>query len=163
MKNLYCLVVLLFLAVPVFSQQSVFTSYSSKTLLKSRSFLQEQENEPHSLFNAKKNTVSLDFIIIFPAAGYSRIIPFHKKAGVIVSVSATPNWGFAVDLSGGFIFGSVKHFIEPTAGYLFNVDNAFIKLGYRFQGDRGLVLKVAPGWSLSGNLLYLTSGIGYAF
>jgi len=162
-KILISMLVLVVLSFQAYSQYSDFHAQITNNHALHLGATQVLENEPPTLFDARKNSVSLDFILIFPAAGYSRIIPFHNKAGVIASVSLTPSWGFTAELSGGFIFGKHRHFIEPSAGYLFKVANSFVKLGYRFQGDKGLVLKVAPGWSLSGNLLYFTSGIGYAF
>lgn len=163
MKNLFSFTVLLFLTVQTYSQCSDLYTFNNEILSKSWNELKVQKSEPHTLFDARKNTVSLDFIIMFPALGYSRIIPFNRNKGFVLSASATPNWGFTVDLSGGLIFGTHKHFVEPTVGYLAGLNNIYAKLGYRFQGNKGLLLKIAPGWSLTENSLYLTSGIGYAF
>lgn len=157
------ILVSLYLSTNILSQYAEPASFNVAIIPSGENRSYTQNSDVPTLFDARKNSVCLDFLIIIPAVGYSRIIPFKENGGLVISASVTPFYGFIIDLGGGFIFGKYRHFFEPAAGYWFTADNFYAKIGYRFQGDKGLVLKIAPVWSFSENSPFFTAGVGYAF
>lgn len=111
----------------------------------------------------RKNIISVDFLIMFPALGYSRIIQISKKTGLLFYGSITPYFDFIIDLGGAITFGKNHHHFEPGGGYLLSADNFYIKTGYRYQGRRGFVFRIAPGYSITENVPWFTTSFGYAF
>lgn len=84
--------------------------------------------------DVRKNIVSIDILIMFPALGYSRIIQLTEKTGIVAYGSITPFFGIVIDLGAAASFGGRNHHFEPGGGYLLNADNFYIKAGYRDQG-----------------------------
>jgi len=111
----------------------------------------------------RKNILSLDILLMFPALGYSRIVPLTKSTSLVFYTSITPYFGFIIDTGAAASFGKNQHHFEPAGGYLIRADNFYIKAGYRYQGRKGFVFKVAPGYSISKNVPWFTAGFGYAF
>lgn len=116
-----------------------------------------------SLSNTRKNILSIDILIMFPAFGYSRIIQVTEKTGIVAYGSITPFFGFTIDLGAALTFGGKNHHFEPGGGYLLNADFLYVKAGYRYQGQKGFVFRIAPGFSITENVPWWTVGFGYAF
>ncbi len=110
-----------------------------------------------------KNIVSVDILIMYPALGYSRIIQLSEKTGIVVYGSITPYFDFIIDLGVALTFGKNHHYFEPGGGYLLSEDNIYIKAGYRYQGQRGFVFRIAPGYLVTENVPWWTASFGFAF
>ncbi len=112
---------------------------------------------------SRNNIISVDFLVLFPAISYSRIIPFLKKTGLSIYGSITPYFGFLIDLGGAITVGKNHHYFEPGGGYLLFVDNVYLKTGYRYQSKKGFVFRIAPGYNITENVPWFTTGFGFAF
>ena len=124
----------------------------------------EQDTLPSDTISAqRKNIVSVDFLVLFPALGYSRIIQITEKTGLVLYGSITPFFGFTIDTGVALAIGKNHHFFEPAGGYLIFLDNFYVKAGYRFQGKKGFVFRIAPGYSISEKVPWFTASLGYAF
>jgi hypothetical protein len=111
----------------------------------------------------RNNIISLDILIMFPAIGYSRLVPLSKNTGLSFYGSVTPFFGFVIDLGGAVTVGKNHHYFEPGGGYLLFADNFYLKAGYRYQSRRGFVFRIAPGYSITENVPWFTASFGYAF
>lgn len=116
-----------------------------------------------SIMLKQKNIVSLDILIMFPALGYSRIVPLSDKSALVLYGSITPFFGFLIDTGAALSLGKKHNFFEPGGGYLMHVDAFYLKAGYRYQGTKGFVFRIAPGYNLTEKVPWFTAGFGYAF
>jgi hypothetical protein len=111
----------------------------------------------------RKNIVSLDLLILFPALGYSRIVPLTDNTGLVFYSSITPYFDFVIDVGGAVTLGKTHHFFEPGVGYLLFADSFYVKGGYRYQSKRGFVFRIAPGFNVTEKVPWFTASFGYAF
>ena len=128
-----------------------------------RNAVDSQETDSLSLFQVRKNAVFLEFFIVYPGFGISRIIPLKSNFGLVINGAFTPWWELITELEGGIILGRHKHFFEAIGGYWFVADNTYIKLGYRYQSRKGFLLRISPAWSISEGLPMWTVSLGYSF
>lgn len=149
------------ISIQIYSQYSV----SNSQLVASYGDTLElsDKSKTPTLFDVRKNSVCIDFLIYFPALGYSRIFPLRENIGIVASANMTPYFEYVYEFSGGVLIGKKNKFFEPQAVYWLRANNFMIKLGYRFQGDKGFVFKLAPAWSFSNNMIAWTLGFGYSF
>lgn len=61
--------------------------------------------------------------------------------------------------------GNLKHHLEGGVGYTaFYEGNAvFLRLGYRFQGTRGLLVRIAPMYCVNQGFFWYGIALGYSF
>lgn len=79
---------------------------------------------------------------------YERLLPIGDQTGLGFRIGAGSAEALTGLLEVNFLYGRNKHFLETGLGYV----NAFsypdqwstIKLGYRYQGKKGFLLKIAP-------------------
>lgn len=117
---------------------------------------------------SRNNIISLDLLVMFPALGYSRVVPLSNKTGLVFSGSITPFFDGLIDLGGAVTLGKNHHYFEPGGGYQivnnnFFKNNFYIKAGYRYQSNRGFVFRIAPAYIITVKVPWLTMSLGYAF
>jgi len=159
-KGLFIAIILLVACHPLEASQSVKIIASNDLLIK---YADQDTVKSENRTDSRKNIISVDFLIMFPALGYSRILPLTEKKGLVFYLSITPYFDGVIDLGGALTIGKNHHFFEPGGGYLLLAHNVYIKAGYRYQGKRGFVFRVAPGYSITENVPWFTTSFGYAF
>lgn len=113
---------------------------------------------------------------------YDRLIPItKKKMALVLRVGGNEYHGSSTEEksynflgSVGLISGKSRHFVEPSLGYTYFSGSpdrlTILSLGYRFQGRRGLLIKVTPMYinnsqkgDTFGNGLWFGTSIGFSF
>jgi len=104
--------------------------------------------EYKSLFDSKRNSIFLSSTIRSYKFNYERIIPFHKmfgmglKLGIRFNNRLNLNDFLSPELN--FISFGPKNNLELGSGYLYPVSIFYAKLGYKYHGPAGTVIKIAP-------------------
>jgi len=153
----------------IFRKDFVFKTGTS--IIKSR-----KPDLPTSIRDIQKNSIYIGILSL----NYARMVPAGDKVGIsfgggLYHFDAT---GVVGELS--FLVGGVKHFFEPgiMGVYFFdsnlNHDNpeedpitsaASIRVGYRYQGPEGLLLRAAPNLIFTGGDIFVFGALslGYSF
>ncbi|MEN8118528.1 MAG: hypothetical protein ABFS16_16210 [Bacteroidota bacterium] len=167
MKTTLLLIVFSLFFGHVFSQKSLETN---------------QPLSPTTLFDIQRNSVSLETNLILTLdLDYERLLPVKDHFGVLLGGGYTMGIGFAygahwLNAETMLVLGGPKHIFETGLTAFLNIDSDSddnedngdsgpgLKIGYRFQGKKGLLLKA--------NVTLITFedppiipmlGIGYSF
>ena len=150
----------------------------------------QHDNRDSTMRNIQRNSFYIELggngVII--SINYERIVPLGTKTGLGFRIGAgtagsidTANTAIAytglVEIN--FLFGKSKHFLETGIGFTnaFTVNDTeqlcSIRLGYRYQGEKGFLFKIAPMYlynfeKLKGNHdvfggIWLGASFGYSF
>lgn len=121
-----------------------------------------------SMYDLKRNAIYLEAggRGIAGSVNYERLLPFAQNGGLVLSASA----GFLLDfvVGGNIIVGRSKHFFEIGSGYSLPENLLVPQLGYRYQGEKGFLMRVTGMYFLSngasfGDFPWAGVSFGYAF
>jgi hypothetical protein len=107
--------------------------------------------------NGRQNAIYFELFGsgVLYSINYDRTLSLNDDWGVFFRVGGNEYHGEDTDgnsfnflIGSGILFGKTKHFLELGAGYIHFLrepDRLFsITTGYRFQGFKGLILRVTP-------------------
>ena len=131
---------------------------------------------PTSVWDIQKNSV---YVGIF-SLNYARMIPAGDRVGVTFGGGLWHLDATGVVVESSVIVGGVKHFFEPGIMGLYFFGSsitmneeeedpasgaASIRMGYRYQGPGGLLLRAAPNLIFFDDdfLLFAALSVGYSF
>jgi hypothetical protein len=118
---------------------------------------------------------------VWYSVNYDRIFPVADKLSVYCRIGIseyhgddTDNLNFNIIVGPGILFGIRKHFLETGVAYTFMTyypDHLVsITGGYRYQGSKGLVIRVTPMYIINtekgdtfGNNFWFGISLGYSF
>ena len=120
-----------FIAVNSWSQNSNSTSSQYR-----------DSSSINSMYDIRKNSVYFELGgegIIRSVVNYDRIIPVGDKNGIVLAGSI----GVLVDVMGevSYLHGRSKNFFEIGMGYSFPENLVFLRIGYRYQGNKGFLFR----------------------
>ncbi|MBT3385671.1 MAG: hypothetical protein HN778_01075 [Prolixibacteraceae bacterium] len=118
--------------------------------------------------NIKRNAVYYELFgngLFAGSVNYDRLIPFNEKSGLILRGGLS--WYEKIFPLGeiNYLTGKQKHHFETGLGYTaFDEGHVvFIRAGYRFHGDKGLVIRAAPLYCVNESFLWFGISVGYQF
>jgi len=156
----------------------VFNLFNFGTL-----WAQERDIRDPGAPGLRKNSVYFELLgngAIY-SINYDRIIPVKKDLNLVLRFGGNEYHGIRTEQlsfnfigAAGVLVGSRKRFFEASLGYthfLGGPDRLFVLTGgYRFQGHRGLVIRLTPMFIANtqtgdtfGNGLWIGFSIGYSF
>lgn len=119
-------------------------------------------------FDIKRNTVYYELFgngLFAGSVNYDRLIRFNEKSGLILRGGLS--WYEKIFPLGeiNFLTGNQKHHFETGLGYTaFHEGNVvFVRAGYRFHGDKGLLIRAAPIYCVNESFLWFGISIGDQF
>ncbi|MEN8227449.1 MAG: hypothetical protein ABFS38_04785, partial [Bacteroidota bacterium] len=119
------------------------------SVLQTSVIAQQSEIGTTSIHESRKNSVYIEFggVGFMSSLNYDRIIPIAKQLAIVPRVGiGIFDFVFPV-YEINLIAGGPKHFFETGFGqYLMNLPQPdfMIRAGYRYQGNKGLLLRAAP-------------------
>lgn len=123
------------------------------------------EHRKKSIHEIQRNSVWLGILTL----NYGRLIPLEKGAiSLSGGLSMIDGWGaIFLQFESSYLLGGPKHFFEPGLFYFtdYNDHIFLLRTGYRFQANKGFLIRAAPMFTLfEGDLLVTPSlCIGYSF
>lgn len=118
--------------------------------------------------DSRKNAVYYEFLgdgLYSGSLNYERIIPFGNKSGIALRAGLAYYDKFFPLAGVSMLHGKLKHNIEYGATYTaFHEGNLlFLRLGYRYHGTKGLLIRAAPLYSVNQKFFWLGISMGYSF
>ena len=110
----------------------------------------------------RKNSFYVETLVILPVLSYDRFLPISEKTGLVLKVGVSSYLDIFFITEASILFGDIKHFFELGIGWGGkNMWGPYGKLGYRYIGKKGLILKA--GATTSKNIpIFPTVGIGFS-
>lgn len=124
------------------------------------SFIISPRQEPETFRDIQRNSIYAGIFTV----NYSRMIPGEHVAFTLAGGVSFIEGGLIVETT--MLTGGTKHFFEP--GILFYFDSEtfwpMIRTGYRYQGPKGFLFRIAPLWGYFDGFSVLPAlSIGYSF
>lgn len=124
------------------------------------------EVKEHNMFTIRRNAIVNEDILFNT---YERIFPVNDKFGIVgkVGIMIFDPFFFYTEVA-GLYFGP-RHFMETGIGYISDPTNddglnsVTIRIGYRFQSFKGLLLKASIIAAPSEDAYIPLLGLGFAF
>jgi hypothetical protein len=144
---------------------------------------QDKSDSSGTLQEIRKNSFYFEFLgngVVY-SLNYERIFPVKRKLALFARVGGneyhpdeSDELSFNFLAEAGILVGGIKSFFETGLGYTHFTGSpdrlAILTTGYRYQGLRGLVIRVTPMYIYNsekgdtfGNSLWFGASIGYAF
>lgn len=101
------------------------------------------------MYNIRRNSVYYEIAgngLFSGSINYDRLFPISNKTGFVLRGGLAYYEELLLVAELDFLVGGRKHFFELGFGTTFHVDRAFplIRAGYRYQGMKGLLIRVTP-------------------
>ena len=121
-----------------------------------------------TLTETRKNSVYYELLgngLWLGSLNYERIVPFGTNSGIALRAGLSWYENFFPLAGISMLHGNMKHSIEYGAGYTaFQEGNlVFLRLGYRYRGIGGLLIRAAPLYSVNQEFFWFGISIGYSF
>lgn len=96
---------------------------------------------------------------------YDRYLQFSKKSGIVLRGGISYYEKIFPLAEVNFLTGKNKHHFETGLGYtVFHEGNVvFMRSGYRFHGNKGLLIRVAPMYCFTEQFIWFGVSFGYCF
>ena len=124
------------------------------------SYIISSRQEADSFWGIQRNSVYAGIYTI----NYSRMIPGDRVAFTIAGGVSVIVGGLIVETT--MLKGGTKHFFEPGVLMYFDPEVFWpmIRTGYRYQGPKGFLFRIAPLWGYWDGFTVLPAmSIGYSF
>jgi hypothetical protein len=96
---------------------------------------------------------------------YDRNIRLGPKTGIVLRVGLSWAEKFFPLGEANLLLGNQRHHLEAGPGYTAFHEGAvvFLRAGYRFHGKKGMLVRVAPLYSVNQKFFWFGISLGYAF
>lgn len=134
---------------------------------------QENKDEDSTKIGIRKNSIYIEAIGvgIVGSINYDRIIPISNKTGIVLRYGINYK-GYPIGEVDAFIGGPINFFEFGYGGILWQTWHYLVRIGYHYQGPKGLLIKPAYFYGNSIENLFGGSGdtgswfglsLGYSF
>ena len=95
---------------------------------------------------------------------YERIIPISPNTGIALRSGLSFYEKFFPLAEINFLFGREKRYLETGVGYtrFHEGELIFLRLGYRYSGNKGFLFRAAPIYSVNQKFLWFGISFGYS-
>ena len=96
---------------------------------------------------------------------YDRNIPVSPTTGIVLRAGISWFEKFFPLGEVNILLGNQRHHFEGGIGYtaFHEGDGVFLRTGYRFQGKKGLLIRVAPMYCINRKFFWYGLSLGYSF